>query len=61
MKKDNDKLLEWAKANQREDLISRKYADLAYKALIELLVDLCSRYKLEPTQAIIRHYDVRGK
>lgn len=38
-----------------------KYTDSAYKALIELLVDLCKRYKLEPTQAIIRHYDVTGK
>lgn len=38
-----------------------KYTDLAYNALIELLVDLCERYKLEPTQAIIRHYDVTGK
>ena len=41
--------------------ITGKYTDLAYKALIELLVDLCNRYKLEPTQAIIRHYDVTGK
>ena len=38
-----------------------RYTDLAYKSLIELLVDLCSRYKLEPTQVIIRHYDVTGK
>lgn len=38
-----------------------RYTDLAYKSLIELLVDLCSRYKLEPTRAIIRHYDVTGK
>lgn len=38
-----------------------KYTDLAYKSLIELLVDLCKRYKLEPTQAVIRHYDVTGK
>lgn len=38
-----------------------KYTDLAYKVLIELLVDLCRRYKLEPTQGIIRHYDVSGK
>ena len=38
-----------------------KYTDVAYKTLIELLVDLCKRYKLEPTQAIIRHYDVSGK
>ena len=38
-----------------------KYTDLAYKSLIELMVDLCTRYRLEPTQAIIRHYDVSGK
>ena len=38
-----------------------KYTDLAYKALIELMVDLCNKYKLEPEQAIIRHYDVSGK
>lgn len=38
-----------------------KYTDAAYKALIELLVDLCNRYKLEPAQVIIRHYDVIGK
>lgn len=38
-----------------------KYTDLAYNALIKLLGDLCTRYKLEPTQAIIRHYDVTGK
>ena len=38
-----------------------KYTELAYKELIGLLVDLCERYKLEPTQAIIRHYDVTGK
>lgn len=38
-----------------------EYTDSAYNALIELLGDLCNRYKLEPTQAIIRHYDVTGK
>ena len=38
-----------------------KYTDAAYKALIKLLVDLCERYRLEPTKAIIRHYDVTGK
>lgn len=38
-----------------------KYTELAYKSLIELLADLCSKYKLEPTQAVIRHYDVNGK
>ena len=41
--------------------VTGKYTDAAYKALIELLVDLCNRYKLEPTQTIIRHYDVTGK
>ncbi len=38
-----------------------EYTDSAYNALIELLVDLCERYKLEPMGAIIRHYDVTGK
>lgn len=33
----------------------------AYESLVNLLVELCKRYKLEPTQAIIRHYDVTGK
>lgn len=38
-----------------------KPTEKAYKALVELLVELCRKYKLEPTQAIIRHYDVTGK
>lgn len=38
-----------------------KFTDLAYKTLIELLAELCSRYRLKPTQAILRHYDVTGK
>ncbi|MFQ9696819.1 MAG: N-acetylmuramoyl-L-alanine amidase family protein [Zhenhengia sp.] len=33
----------------------------AYDSLINLLVELCRKYNLEPTQAIIRHYDVTGK
>ena len=33
----------------------------AYESLVNLLVELCKRYKLEPTQAIVRHYDVTGK
>ena len=33
----------------------------AYESLVKLLVELCRKYKLEPTQAIIRHYDVTGK
>lgn len=38
-----------------------KPTDTAYKVLVKLLVELCRKYKLEPTQAIIRHYDVTGK
>lgn len=33
----------------------------AYESLAKLLVELCRKYKLEPTQAIILHYDVTGK
>lgn len=33
----------------------------AYDSLVNLLVELCRTYKLEPTQAIIRHFDVTGK
>lgn len=33
----------------------------AYESLVNLIVELCRKYKLEPTQAIIRHYDVTGK
>lgn len=33
----------------------------AYDSLVNLLVELCKKYKLEPTQTIIRHYDVTGK
>ena len=38
-----------------------KFAESTYNSLISLLVDLCKRYSLEPTQAIIRHYDVTKK
>ena len=38
-----------------------KFSDVTYKSLINLLADLCKRYSLEPTQAIIRHYDVTKK
>lgn len=31
------------------------------RALIELLCDLCGRYRLDPKADIIRHYDVTGK
>ena len=38
-----------------------KFSDVTYKALIELLADLCKRYSLELTTSIIRHYDVTKK
>ena len=38
-----------------------KFTETTYRSLIGLLVDLCKRYSLEPTQAIIRHYDVTKK
>lgn len=40
---------------------SGKPTEKAYDSLVNLLVELCRRYKLEPTQAIIRHFDVIGK
>ena len=38
-----------------------KFNDLTYNSLIDLLVDLCKRYNLDPQTDIIRHYDVTGK
>ena len=38
-----------------------KFTGETYSSLIFLLVDLCKRYSLEPTQTIIRHYDVTKK
>lgn len=38
-----------------------KFSEITYKSLINLLADLCKRYSLEPTTAIIRHYDVTKK
>lgn len=38
-----------------------KFSETTYKSLISLLADLCKRYNLEPTKAIIRHYDVTKK
>ena len=32
----------------------------AYESLVKLL-EICKKYNLAPTQAIIRHYDVTGK
>ena len=33
----------------------------AYESLVKLLIEICKKYNLAPTQAIIRHYDVTGK
>ena len=38
-----------------------KFNDKTYKSLIELCVDLCKRYGLNPDTDIIRHYDVTRK
>lgn len=38
-----------------------KFNSKTYESLIELCADICERYNLEPTQAIIRHYDVTKK
>lgn len=38
-----------------------KFNDKTYKSLIELCVDLCKRYNLNPEIALIRHYDVTKK
>lgn len=38
-----------------------KFNDATYNALVELCVDICKRYGLNPLVDIIRHYDVTGK
>ena len=38
-----------------------KFNDKTYQSLIELCVDICKRYKLDPQKALIRHYDVTKK
>ena len=38
-----------------------KFNDKTYKSLIELCADLCKRYNLDPTIALIRHYDITKK
>ena len=40
---------------------SGKPTQKAHESLVSLLVELCKKYNLEPTRAIIRHYDVTGK
>ena len=38
-----------------------KFNDKTLHSLIDLCVDICKRYKLNPLTDIIRHYDVSGK
>lgn len=38
-----------------------KFSDITYKSLIELCVMLCKKYKLDPSKALLRHYDVTRK
>lgn len=38
-----------------------KFSEVTYKVLIELIVDICKRYQLNPLINMIRHYDVTGK
>lgn len=38
-----------------------KFNKATYDSAVELGVDLCKRYKLDPTKDFIRHYDVTGK
>lgn len=38
-----------------------KFNDKTYASLVELCADLCKRYELDPTIALIRHYDVTKK
>lgn len=38
-----------------------KFTETSYNSLIELCMDICKRYSLNPTTSIIRHYDVTKK
>lgn len=38
-----------------------KFNDKTYTSLVELCADLCKRYSLDPSMALIRHYDVTKK
>lgn len=38
-----------------------KFSAVTYEALVELTAALCRSYKLDPTEDILRHYDVSGK
>ena len=38
-----------------------KFNDKTYASLVDLCADLCKRYNLDPTIALIRHYDITKK
>ena len=38
-----------------------RFADATYKALIDLVAELCAKYKLDAYTGIERHYDITGK
>jgi N-acetylmuramoyl-L-alanine amidase len=38
-----------------------KFNDNTFNSLIELVADLCKRFKLDPIKDVYRHYDVCGK
>jgi len=40
---------------------SGKFKEITYNVLVELCVDICKRYSLNPDTQIIRHFDVTGK
>lgn len=38
-----------------------EFTSPTYEALVDLVADICRRYKLNPLTDVIRHYDVTGK
>ena len=38
-----------------------KFAEATYKSLVELVTELCTKYKLNPITAVERHYDITEK
>ena len=38
-----------------------KFSDVTYQALVELAIDICKRYSLDPLTDIKRHFDITGK
>ena len=38
-----------------------QYSDVTYRRVVELTAWLCETFRLDPTEDVIRHYDVTGK